>query len=140
MTAVQNSSTPANALLHGDALNIPYRIMSGDNGVEPAAVGIGSGSLSKRPGVRQERASTDRRRSEKVTGLRARKNSLRRAKNSTDMLRERSTQGQNGKENATDRNSAARDAKGAKITVSNVGNNGKIYLRFVPIFAIQIKP
>ena len=80
----------------------------------------------------------DRRRSEKVTGLRARKNSLRRAKNSTDMLRERSTQGRNGKENAIDGSSAARDAKGTKFTVSNVGNNGKIYLRFVPIFAFQV--
>ena len=112
--------------------------MSGDNGVEPAAVGIGSGSLSKRPGVRQDRTSIDRRRSEKVTGLRSRKNSLRRAKDSTDMLRERSTQGQNGKESTLDGNSAARDVKGTKFTVSNVGNNGKIYLRLVPISATLI--
>ena len=128
-------SHPNNSSEHlfenGNALNSQYGIMSGGNGVDPSDAGVGSGSLSKRPGRAQEVASMDRRKSEKVTGLRSRKNSLRRVKDSTDMLRERSNQGQNGRERLPDANSAARGPKGSKFTVSNVGNNGKIYLRSV---------
>ena len=98
----------------------------------------GTKDLSKRPGSSgcpqevvisgsQQDAQLGRRPSQKV-GSRSRQNSLRHAKNSTDILRQRSTQGA-PKDSVTDGNSYGRE--GRQFTVGNVGNNGRIYLRYV---------
>ena len=59
---------------------------------------------------------------------RPRKNSLRHAKNSNEVLRQRSIK-KGATDGSLDANSGARE--GRQFTVANVGNNGKIYLRYV---------
>lgn len=85
----------------------------------------------------QENASTARHNLEqgmdserKTSGdarVRGRQNSLKRTKNSTDVLRQRSLK-RDGKGGAVDSNPTTRE--GRQCTVANVGNNGKIYLRY----------
>ena len=103
--------------------------MSGGNGARSSDTGSSQGTLSKKPYVRQAGVQGDRRKSDKVTRLRARQNSLRRVKDSTDMLRERSIRSQESRKGTDlNNNTPTRDAKAKKFTVANVGNNGKIYL------------
>lgn len=61
------------------------------------------------------------------TNSRGRQNSLRRVKNSTEVLRQRSATRGN-QELASD--GAAGGREGRQFTVANVGNNGRIYLRY----------
>lgn len=75
----------------------------------------------------EQRNMEERRTSEKQE-TRGRQNSLRHVKNSTEVLRQRSTK-RVVKETALDANAAARE--GRQFTVASVGNNGKIYLRYV---------
>ena len=62
---------------------------------------------------------------------RGRQNSLRRVKNSKEMMRQRSMNRDN-QEVAPDGTSGGRE--GRQFTVANVGNNGRIYLRYVSFF------
>lgn len=122
------------AICSGNAVDNPYVIMSGGNGVEDSDESVGQTPVSKGSGRTPEDAGTERRKPEKIPGLRARQTSLRRVKNSTDILRERSVRRQQVKiESVPDGNSASRDVKATKFTVANVGNNGKIYLRSVSL-------
>lgn len=59
---------------------------------------------------------------------RGRQNSLRRVKNSKEVMRQRSSN-RNNQELTPDGNSGSRE--GRQFTVANVGNNGRIYLRYV---------
>ena len=133
-----NNVSPGLALQSRNALDgSVYAIMSGGNAVQASDVGMDQGSLSKRPSRKQDHTNTEKKKPERVTGLRPRQNSLRRVKDSTDLLREKSAQAQQAtKENASDASTPGRDSRARKFTVSNVGNNGKIYLRFV-VFCIS---
>ena len=75
-----------------------------------------------------EQAIRSRRRSSERARSRGRRNSLRNVKNSTEVLRQRSLKRGN-RELASDNSAIARE--GRHFTVANVGNNGKIYLRYV---------
>ena len=72
-------------------------------------------------GMDSEKKSTDN------TRIRGRQNSLKRTKDSTDVLRQRSLK-RDGKSGVVDPNPMTRE--GRQFTVANVGNNGKIYLRY----------
>ena len=86
---------------------------------------------SRRDGSKRERKPSER------TAIRSRQNSLRRAKNSTDMLRERSINRQRAKNDvALDGNSDGRERKARQFTVANVGGNGRLYLRSVPLLLL----
>lgn len=60
--------------------------------------------------------------------IRGRQNSLRHAKNSTEVLRQRSTKRTVKDSAGMDGTSGARE--GRPFMVANVGNNGRIYLRY----------
>ena len=75
----------------------------------------------------RERQDTGRRKSSEHQEVRGRRNSLRHVKNSTEMLRQRSAK-RAAKEGGSEATSGPRE--GRQFTVANVGNNGKIYLRY----------
>ena len=78
------------------------------------------------PGHDRERREVVRRKSTEKPELRGRQNSQRHVKNSKELLRQRSTK--RVKDVGPDGTTGARE--GRQFTVANVGNNGKIYLRY----------
>ena len=86
----------------------------------------GNGSTRKPRQDHQSGSNLDRKPSEKATA-RGRPTSLRHAKNSKEVLRQRSANRGN-KDAAPDGTSGGRE--GRQFTVANVGNNGRIYLRY----------
>ena len=92
-----------------------------------------AGNLKELKQEQQGSFNTPRNATEKA-GIRGRQNSLRRVKNSKEVLRQRSANRDN-KGVAPDGLSGGRE--GRQFTVANVGNNGRIYLRYV--YRNQIK-
>lgn len=85
-----------------------------------------NGSLRQPREEPQSSANVGRKSSEKPT-TRGRQSSLRHVKNSTEVLRQLSANPGN-KDLAPDGTSGGRE--GRQFTVANVGNNGRIYLRY----------
>ena len=94
----------------------------------------GNGSTKKPKQDHQSSNNLDRKPSEKVTA-RGRPTSLRHAKNSKEVLRQRSANRGN-KDVAPDGTSGGRE--GRQFTVANVGNNGRIYLRYDYILSLEV--
>ena len=94
----------------------------------------GNGSTKKPKYDHQSSTNLDRKPSGDVTA-RGRQNSLRHAKNSKEVLRQRSVNRGN-KDVAPDGTSGGRE--GRQFTVANVGNNGRIYLRYDYIQTLEI--
>lgn len=87
-----------------------------------------NGSVSVRPPKQEQQSGTNAGLNsfEKAT-TRGRQNSLRHVKNSNEVLRQRSAN-RGHKDVAPDGTSGGRE--GRQFTVANVGNNGRIYLRY----------
>ena len=98
------------------------------------ASAYGNGSTKKPKQDHQSSNNFDRKPSEKVTA-RGRPTSLRHAKNSKEVLRQRSANRGN-KDVAPDGTSGGRE--GRQFTVANVGNNGRIYLRYDYIQTMEV--
>ena len=64
----------------------------------------------------------------------ARQNSLKRVKNSNEVLRQRST-----RKTSKDLSDPLSTREGRHFTVANVGNNGKIYLRYLKTEATELR-
>ena len=135
-TALQMSQTatgPAFRNQDESGKSLVGKMNAGAVGFATSDTNSHSGSSARRPSGQRDRA--DR----KIVGLRGRQNSLRRVKDSTDILREKSLQGQSVKSgHSSEHKATVRDAKARQFTVSNVGNNGRIYLK--PIQRPQQQP
>ena len=98
------------------------------------ASAYGNGITNKPKQDHQSSNNLDRKPSEKIPA-RGRPNSLRHAKNSKEVLRQRSANRGN-KDAAPDGTSGGRE--GRQFTVANVGNNGRIYLRYDCIQTVEV--
>lgn len=110
-----------------DRSSAPIKRKWTGRGLEKQSV-YGNGSGSARPPKQEQQSDSNAgKRSSEKTAARGRQNSLRHVKNSKEVLRQRSANRGND-DVAPDGMSGGRE--GRQFTVANVGNNGRIYLRY----------
>ena len=117
-SARRRPSSPAKKAWNEERLDIPSILIGG--GQENAS--------TTRHDIEEGRVPQRKRSEGAHTQSRDRSNSRRQNKNSTEILQQHSLKGGN-KEADMERNISTRE--GRHFTVANVGNNGKIYLRYV---------